>query len=67
MKICNVAGIQHEGETVEQMIERDRLAAAHNAAVDAEIEHWKSYPMRAMWPWCREHAPHLLPPWADQS
>ena len=57
-------GLQYEGETVRQMRDRERRAARHNAKVLAELERWKPSPAKMYWPWCRVHAPHLLPPWA---
>lgn len=66
LKIVHVPGLQYSGETAEQARERDRQIEEWNAAVDAENEKWKPYPMKALWPWCRQHAPHLLPP-AEQA
>lgn len=67
LKVATPPGIQYEGESYQQMCERDRRNREHNAAVDREIEQWKPWPMRALWPWCRKHAPQLLPPWADDE
>jgi len=60
LKIVCPPGIQFSGETVEQMDERDRRNAEHNAWVDRELKAWAPGPAAFYSGWLREHAPHLL-------
>lgn len=66
LKIVNPGGIQYEGETREQMIERERQIEEHNAAVDRELAAWKPGPAKFYRKWCERFAPHLLAA-ADKS
>jgi hypothetical protein len=44
-----IPGIQYEGETTEQMIERERICAAEDARADSEIERLVAWKLRPWW------------------
>ena len=57
MYIISPPGIQYERETPDQMRERDRLTAEHNAKVRAQYEDWKRQretPMPSMREWAKK-------------
>jgi hypothetical protein len=60
LKIVMPSGIQYEGETFEQMEERERQAAEHNAAVERDLQAWKPGPAKFYRKWCEKYAPQLL-------
>lgn len=58
----NVPGVQYEGETVEQMLVRDRRCTEWNAYVDAQAEYWAAQRARPWWDSSAIRAP-VPPAW----